>query len=108
LIQDIDHSFSFWYQKFTEVYAFAPRTYLELEIKYLDQEIIKMGRKYEPKLVAQHYAAKDMHHVYYDGRKRDPARDDTVSRGPMYTGQGRKDSRQRLGYSSQPDQLANG
>jgi hypothetical protein len=101
-------SFAYWYAAYTFIYESAPRSYLEKEITFLDQQIIKMGRGYHPRLVASRMAAKDVHHTYYDGRKRDPERDDTISRGPMYTGQGRKNTGQRLGHPCQPGESPDG
>lgn len=93
--------FGFWYHESEHVYESAPRDYLEKEIQFLENLIIKMGRRYEPRIVASHFAAKDVHHRYYDGRIRDPKRDATISRGPMYTGQGRKNTGQGLGHPSE-------
>ena len=101
-------SFAFWYQAFTNIYESAPRSYLEKEIQYLEEQKIKMGRGYHERLVAQSFAAKDVHHTYYDGRKRDPERDETISRGPMYTGQGRKNTGQGLGHPCESSQPENG
>jgi hypothetical protein len=100
-LQGDSSSFAYWYARYTEVYESAPRDYLEKEIKFLNREIIKMGRGYWPRLVASHMAAKDVYHTYYDGRQRDPERDSTVSRGPMYTGQGRKNTGQGLSHPCQ-------
>lgn len=105
---NVEFSFSFWYHEYTEVYINAPRLFLEKEIELLDKLKIKMGRRYWPRLVAQSFAANDVYHQYYDGRKRDPEKDATVSRGPMYTGQGRKDTGQRLGHPCESDEPATG
>lgn len=100
-----DEGFSYWYHKYEYIYKAAPRDYIEKEIKFLEQQIIKMGRNYWTRLVAQHFAAKDVHHQYHDGRIRDPARDSYFARGPMYTGKGKKNSGPRLSPPSQPGQL---
>jgi hypothetical protein len=58
-----------------------PRTYLDVEMDYLKKEREKIGRRYEPVLIAKFFATRDVNHNLYAGKTRDPDEDNDTYRG---------------------------